>query len=554
MDAQQPAAGAKGAGKGKGRGRGAPALAALPAPAGAARPASAPVAAGPPRLGTLGTFSAIQPPAQGRLGTIGPSVDAGAAGEKKARFVPTVPVRRKKDGTGPSEPPASSSNIDSLLAGPIPVLLQDAARTDSGEGRGRFKPRTSQMGNQQKGKFVAGLGSGGAAGRGGPLPLNAAFGSKGIAVRRLGPGAAKAAQEEEENDEFVGGVYQPMALPLLDPKARRKKEAGRRAKQAAGREVKTEPMEEEGVPVAVAVKVEEEGVPVAVAVKVEGEGSEGAGRGLGRKREKREDAEGGLSMEHDEDEDDEEDDEEEEEEAAAGDEPEAARGERGPGAPPGEAEGEEEEDLGRFLARHLGEGDAAEDRIFFVQLPSHLPIAPARLAAPAPPPAVKQEPADEAAEAAAKPDGPDAAPKALPAPPAAPGAPGPSAGPSAGPSGAGAAPALAPSVKLEPGASTASASSAAGAIPGAGGGGEVPPIMNVGQLPSGVAGKLLLHRSGRVRLRLGDITYDVAEGSRCTFMQQAAACAPGTGQCFILGDIGRRIVCSPDMDSLLSHL
>ncbi|XP_014677298.1 PREDICTED: DNA-directed RNA polymerase III subunit RPC4-like isoform X3 [Priapulus caudatus] len=71
----------------------------------------------------------------------------------------------------------------------------------------------------------------------------------------------------------------------------------------------------------------------------------------------------------------------------------------------------------------------------------------------------------------------------------------------------------------------------------------------------GYIGKLLVRKSGRTQIVLGNVTMNVEMGANCGFLQvskRAAAAAGSPGDIAILGHVRHRLVCSPDFDSLLA--
>ncbi|KAL8149296.1 hypothetical protein AgCh_006342 [Apium graveolens] len=65
-------------------------------------------------------------------------------------------------------------------------------------------------------------------------------------------------------------------------------------------------------------------------------------------------------------------------------------------------------------------------------------------------------------------------------------------------------------------------------------------------LPAGYMGKMLVYKSGAVKLKLGDILYDVSAGSSCLFAQDVAAINTVDKECCFLGEIGKRAIVTPD--------
>ncbi|DBA79038.1 TPA: hypothetical protein ACH3X1_008900 [Trebouxia sp. C0004] len=72
------------------------------------------------------------------------------------------------------------------------------------------------------------------------------------------------------------------------------------------------------------------------------------------------------------------------------------------------------------------------------------------------------------------------------------------------------------------------------------------------QLPSGKVGKLLVFESGAVKLQMGDVVLDVAAGTPCQFRQEVASINAREGHFVFLGDVAQRVVCSPNVEQLIS--
>ncbi|KAL8456738.1 hypothetical protein ACS0TY_033994 [Phlomoides rotata] len=73
-------------------------------------------------------------------------------------------------------------------------------------------------------------------------------------------------------------------------------------------------------------------------------------------------------------------------------------------------------------------------------------------------------------------------------------------------------------------------------------------------LPAGLIGKMIVYRSGAVKLKLGDIIYDVSAGLNCLFAQDAVAINTEGKQCCNLGELNKRAVVTPDIDSMLDAI
>lgn len=73
-------------------------------------------------------------------------------------------------------------------------------------------------------------------------------------------------------------------------------------------------------------------------------------------------------------------------------------------------------------------------------------------------------------------------------------------------------------------------------------------------LPAGYMGKMLVYKSGAVKLKLGDNLYDVSPGSDCIFAQDLAVINTVDKDCCRIGELGKRAVVTPDIHSLLDNL
>ncbi|KAA6423012.1 MAG: DNA binding [Trebouxia sp. A1-2] len=79
-----------------------------------------------------------------------------------------------------------------------------------------------------------------------------------------------------------------------------------------------------------------------------------------------------------------------------------------------------------------------------------------------------------------------------------------------------------------------------------------PMASSLDQLPSGKVGKLLVFESGAVKLQMGDVLLDVAAGTPCQFRQEVASINAREGHFVFLGDVAQRVVCSPNVEQLIS--
>lgn len=79
---------------------------------------------------------------------------------------------------------------------------------------------------------------------------------------------------------------------------------------------------------------------------------------------------------------------------------------------------------------------------------------------------------------------------------------------------------------------------------------------NLKDLREGQIGKMLVRKSGRVQLILGQVTLDVSLGTSCSFFQELVSVGTDgrTGDLSVLGTVKHKMVCSPDFEALLENL
>lgn len=70
----------------------------------------------------------------------------------------------------------------------------------------------------------------------------------------------------------------------------------------------------------------------------------------------------------------------------------------------------------------------------------------------------------------------------------------------------------------------------------------------------GFMGKMLVYKSGAIKLKLGDTLYDVSPGSDCIFAQDVVAINTVEKHCCSLGEVEKRIVLTPDVESILNSV
>ena len=70
-------------------------------------------------------------------------------------------------------------------------------------------------------------------------------------------------------------------------------------------------------------------------------------------------------------------------------------------------------------------------------------------------------------------------------------------------------------------------------------------------LPSGQLGSLVIYKSGKIKMRIGDILLDVNEGVQCLFHQELMSVQAGSSEAFRLGQVNHRFVCTNDVEDLV---
>ncbi|KAF9354757.1 hypothetical protein BGX34_010835 [Mortierella sp. NVP85] len=70
----------------------------------------------------------------------------------------------------------------------------------------------------------------------------------------------------------------------------------------------------------------------------------------------------------------------------------------------------------------------------------------------------------------------------------------------------------------------------------------------------GRIGRLLVYKSGKIKMQIGDIIMDVSQGSECSFLQEIVAVDSNDKQAFVMGGVSKRLVCVPNLTHLLCGL
>uniref|UniRef100_A0A060T6V2 ARAD1C16566p n=1 Tax=Blastobotrys adeninivorans TaxID=409370 RepID=A0A060T6V2_BLAAD len=72
-----------------------------------------------------------------------------------------------------------------------------------------------------------------------------------------------------------------------------------------------------------------------------------------------------------------------------------------------------------------------------------------------------------------------------------------------------------------------------------------------GPYPEGLVGKLRLHRSGKLSMTVGNIVMDVSQGTECSFLQDVVCIDEESKRAFLVGQVSRKLVASPNVDQLV---
>jgi DNA-directed RNA polymerase III subunit RPC4 len=73
-------------------------------------------------------------------------------------------------------------------------------------------------------------------------------------------------------------------------------------------------------------------------------------------------------------------------------------------------------------------------------------------------------------------------------------------------------------------------------------------------LPEGYMGKLLVYKSGAVKMKLGEVLYDVSPGLKSEFAQDVMVVNTEQKNCCLVGDVYKHAVLTPDIDSILKDI
>lgn len=85
---------------------------------------------------------------------------------------------------------------------------------------------------------------------------------------------------------------------------------------------------------------------------------------------------------------------------------------------------------------------------------------------------------------------------------------------------------------------------------------EAMAAMDLNSIPEGQVGSLVIYKSGKMKMKFGDILLDVRQGMRSTFLEDVAVVdveSKEKKKIIQLGHIVQKLVCLPDMDVLLQN-
>jgi len=75
---------------------------------------------------------------------------------------------------------------------------------------------------------------------------------------------------------------------------------------------------------------------------------------------------------------------------------------------------------------------------------------------------------------------------------------------------------------------------------------------SLSELPPMKLGKIMLLKSGKVCLQIGDVLFDVSPGVESIMRQELAIVDSAKKECTVLGSVERRVMVTPDLETLLS--
>lgn len=77
---------------------------------------------------------------------------------------------------------------------------------------------------------------------------------------------------------------------------------------------------------------------------------------------------------------------------------------------------------------------------------------------------------------------------------------------------------------------------------------------SLNEIPAGKMGKMLVYKSGAVKLKLGDHLYNVSGGLDCSFAQDLVCMNTEEKYCCTIGELNKRAIITPDIESVLDNM
>ncbi|KAI9143185.1 RNA polymerase III RPC4-domain-containing protein [Paraphysoderma sedebokerense] len=74
------------------------------------------------------------------------------------------------------------------------------------------------------------------------------------------------------------------------------------------------------------------------------------------------------------------------------------------------------------------------------------------------------------------------------------------------------------------------------------------------RLKEGQVGKLMVSKSGKMKLRMGHIIFDITNASQYSFLQQIVVVDSNAKQSFVMGNVSKKFNCTPNLEVLLTGL
>lgn len=83
---------------------------------------------------------------------------------------------------------------------------------------------------------------------------------------------------------------------------------------------------------------------------------------------------------------------------------------------------------------------------------------------------------------------------------------------------------------------------------------NAPKACTLNEVPAGFMGKMLVYKSGAVKLKLGDHLYNVSGGLDCSFAQDLVSMNTEEKYCCGIGELNKRAIITPDIESILENM